>query len=436
MKRRQLLHFAGGSLVASVAGCTGGDGNDIQDSDDDGVIDSKDYAPNDPDVQEKSDLVSSTTTTTTETSTTTTSSITTTTTSTTTTTTTTASIEGRISANYEPIADYTAAYFEWYSPTSATFTFNPSEYDNLRDKMDPVIVATEYPRGDVFAYHRTDSIIVGSSGETTVTIEYELDLPENQPFTLQLLLAPPNTPLEDAASEDVAYLTETDRLTVSEREFRKAPHPDTKDTVRTATYERIAGEGTYAISISGQVDFSLIIYKSAYVDRSEQPYDELMTTIQNSIQDGIALELSSIMYDAAEEAGYTSAREKVNYAVRAVQDLPYVSDDIGDPYDTYNKYPVETLVEGGGDCEDTTILLGATLSIEPYYYGCVVLYLPPEDSTHVALGVKGSDDVVGTYYTYEGDRYYYVETTGEGWEIGEIPRQYEDMQARIVPIIV
>jgi hypothetical protein len=49
------------ALVAAslTAGCTdvlGNSGNDIQDSDGDGVIDSEDYAPRDPDVQEKSDV--------------------------------------------------------------------------------------------------------------------------------------------------------------------------------------------------------------------------------------------------------------------------------------------------------------------------------------------------------------------------------------------
>jgi len=56
MDRRQLLTT--GALF--LAGCNGlnqsGGSDDIQDSDGDGVIDSEDYAPNDPDVQEKSDL--------------------------------------------------------------------------------------------------------------------------------------------------------------------------------------------------------------------------------------------------------------------------------------------------------------------------------------------------------------------------------------------
>lgn len=56
--RRKFL--TGISLTTSllVAGCTSNDGSgsDVKDSDGDGMIDSKDYAPNDPEVQEKSDV--------------------------------------------------------------------------------------------------------------------------------------------------------------------------------------------------------------------------------------------------------------------------------------------------------------------------------------------------------------------------------------------
>lgn len=57
VNRRTLLAAIGVSCPALVAGClTRGGGSDVQDSDGDGVIDSEDYAPNDPDVQEKSDV--------------------------------------------------------------------------------------------------------------------------------------------------------------------------------------------------------------------------------------------------------------------------------------------------------------------------------------------------------------------------------------------
>jgi hypothetical protein len=60
MDRRQFLTVG----VAALSGCaqfTSDGSDDVQDSDGDGVIDSKDYAPQDPDVQEKSDLQSTAT---------------------------------------------------------------------------------------------------------------------------------------------------------------------------------------------------------------------------------------------------------------------------------------------------------------------------------------------------------------------------------------
>lgn len=53
MNRRRFICAAGVTL--SLAGCLGSD-DSVQDSDGDGVIDNQDYAPNDPLVQDKSDL--------------------------------------------------------------------------------------------------------------------------------------------------------------------------------------------------------------------------------------------------------------------------------------------------------------------------------------------------------------------------------------------
>lgn len=50
MERRRFISATGLSLFVLGAGCSGSDENTIQDSDGDGVIDSEDYAPNDPDV--------------------------------------------------------------------------------------------------------------------------------------------------------------------------------------------------------------------------------------------------------------------------------------------------------------------------------------------------------------------------------------------------
>jgi len=59
MDRRRFVSAAVATGLVGAGGClglTGGDGEEIKDSDDDGVIDSEDYAPEDSEVQERSDL--------------------------------------------------------------------------------------------------------------------------------------------------------------------------------------------------------------------------------------------------------------------------------------------------------------------------------------------------------------------------------------------
>lgn len=110
--------------------------------------------------------------------------------------------------------------------------------------------------------------------------------------------------------------------------------------------------------------------------------------------------------------------EKVNLLISFVQSLPYTYDNISTPYDEYPRFPIETLVYGGGDCEDTSILTAALLF--EMNYG-VILINPPG---HMAVGINMGNS--GSYWTFESVDYYYLETTGEGWSIGECPEKYQD----------
>lgn len=132
--------------------------------------------------------------------------------------------------------------------------------------------------------------------------------------------------------------------------------------------------------------------------------------------------------EAGHDKGYTKD-DNVRNVVAFVQSLPYTSDDTSTGYDEYPRYPIETLVDGGGDCEDSSILVAALL--HEMGYGVVLLQLPQ----HMAVGVKGSDSVSGSYYTYNGDKYLYLETTESDWDIGEIPSTYKSSKATIRPLI-
>jgi len=52
---------------------------------------------------------------------------------------------------------------------------------------------------------------------------------------------------------------------------------------------------------------------------------------------------------------------------------------------------------------------------------------------HVAIGV--AVDASGTFWPHEGTQYFYVETTGEGWEIGEVPEDHQGQSASIYPLL-
>jgi len=131
--------------------------------------------------------------------------------------------------------------------------------------------------------------------------------------------------------------------------------------------------------------------------------------------------------DASDFKSYR-ARNDYRNVVAFVQSVEY-ADDI-DPVTgertEYPKYPVETLADGTGDCEDTAILTAALLKEMGYD---VAVVLPPG---HAAVAVT-CDNCNGYYYPLNGKRYYYLETTGAGYSLGTMDKKYRTAGAKIVP---
>jgi len=121
----------------------------------------------------------------------------------------------------------------------------------------------------------------------------------------------------------------------------------------------------------------------------------------------------------AAEAGL-DAWEKLNLVIAFVQSIPYVSESC-----EYPRYPLETLVERKGDCEDAAILAAALL--RQMRFDVVLLAFLEEN--HMALGVRLIPPVPVEYspYAWNGGTYYYLEPTTVGWEIGEIPDLYRSL---------
>jgi len=114
--------------------------------------------------------------------------------------------------------------------------------------------------------------------------------------------------------------------------------------------------------------------------------------------------------------------------VSFIQSLNYTSDLASSGYDQYPRFPYETLYDNGGDCEDTSILSVAIL--QEMGYDVVLLELPE----HMALGIKCDPELDGRSFEYNNNHYYYLETTGNNWQIGEMPEEFQDEPVQIIPV--
>ena len=119
-------------------------------------------------------------------------------------------------------------------------------------------------------------------------------------------------------------------------------------------------------------------------------------------------------------------QDHVDFVLSFVQSLPYTLDDVTTGYDEFRRYAVETLIEGGGDCEDTTILVAAIL--QGLGEETALIFTPG----HIAIGVSG--DYTGASLTHNGIKYFYCETTGTGWTVGKLPASVGKTVEAIVPL--
>lgn len=137
--------------------------------------------------------------------------------------------------------------------------------------------------------------------------------------------------------------------------------------------------------------------------------------------------IQMIAEDILDVAIMKNEQDIYRIAIDFVQSMVYEYDidyiGIGD----YPKYAIETMVDEKGDCEDTAYLMGAVL--KAVNVDTILLLLPGHMATAVACS-----NCDGYYYTHRGKKFYYLETTGYGFKLGQIPSDYVDVDTKIIEI--
>lgn len=127
---------------------------------------------------------------------------------------------------------------------------------------------------------------------------------------------------------------------------------------------------------------------------------------------------------------YNNTEDYTNGVLEIVHQLTY-QDTIP------SKYPIETLVDGNGDCDLFAYIAGSIL--EAGGIPVVLLYYKQQEHMQLAVDISYQPTEARTdaySVTYQNASYYIAECTGgswrSGWRVGECPNDYQNATSQIV----
>lgn len=243
-------------------------------------------------------------------------------------------------------------------------------------------------------------------------------------IALLMIFLIPMLEKEHSSDKSTKTLTEQDKGNESNTASGENLH---ESSYKTSKFIEVKYSWNYG---GGSWSYNLKIPKAAYEYYKTVNRDKIRNYsfyVTDNTDDEYLAGLAEKFKEAAQKKNYSDL-DMVKNIILFVQSLEYVDDKVGTGYDEYPKFPLETLADQGGDCEDSAILLASLL--RELGYGAVLVQF----QNHMGVGVKGEDTLPGSYYEVDGIHYYYVETTSRGWEIGEIPEQLKDQRAKILTL--
>jgi hypothetical protein len=173
-------------------------------------------------------------------------------------------------------------------------------------------------------------------------------------------------------------------------------------------------------------------YKYADVERIPQRKGPSAMRKFVTSDDEIIQNIANQLKEFAEDEKYNDSATG-NFILRFVQTIiRYNLDNKTHGCTEYWSFPVETLVDKQGDCEDTSVLFASIMDALKYET-ILLFYILDEDYGHLAVGIH-LYETLGEFVTYGGNKYYYCETTTQGYNIGRLPPDIEGEPDKIISI--
>jgi len=304
----------------------------------------------------------------------------------------------------------------------------PFHADLIRIPDSGILIIDSVPPGAMVIINRTPKALTPAVLEGIPDGVYFLELWRRDYQTLNTTIAITG----GETQEIVAYLSNrsaepgfTDTTTYYAFPNASVPPEGIPDTIPSIDRSYTWYSNGHEATIKLQIPQELYKYYQGLNHRPASPEDYRRYMI-NERDRGFLRELTGLLKDAGGTRQLTSRRDYHN-AVAFVQSITYELDSDYNGNEEYWKYPIETLADGRGDCEDTAILTAAILKEMDYD---VALVLLPD---HAAVAVA-CDTCNGYYYPLNGKQYYYLETTGAGYSLGMIGDEYKTAAAEVIPI--
>lgn len=303
-----------------------------------------------------------------------------------------------------------------------------TEYDSAK----LLVEAYEFPREKVVAEALSDRFR-RSAGRQNFTIGIDMsDAETGKKYNYLVGIVPGDSTLSTVHVSEINTIMETDPFTISTNgSIRRSQYDGQLNDDSGDTFSRNSVEGAYQLEVKGRTDgkdwnVNIFAFKSGHAYAANQSRGRSRPEyVKYELTDGTATELAGLLKEDADALGFDEY-QAVEFVIDFVQALPYVTDDVSKGFDDYTKFIMETVPEMGGDCEDAAILLASVLEAKPFNYD-MILIQPPG---HMGAGIYQTDPP-GWYWELDGRKYSYIEATGRGWGIGDLPEEYQGSSAEL-----